>query len=187
MTTFVRLSKTSYYADFVFYPILLLLLGGGTIENVTPAQRLIWAGACVTGIALWTLLEYGLHRIILHHARPFRDLHALHHAKPTAMIGTPTWLSAVLICVCALLPLWWIIGFNLASGLTCGLIFGYLWYVLVHHAVHHWRTRPGSYLYRAKCRHAEHHHAALPCHFGVTTGYWDRIFLCGKRNHTVTL
>jgi hypothetical protein len=99
---------------------------------------------------------------------------------PTAMIGTPTWLTAALICGCTLLPLWWIIGFNLAIGLTGGLIFGYLWYVLVHHAVHHWRTRPGTYLHRAKRRHAEHHLAVLSCHFGVKTGYWDRISSCGK-------
>jgi len=186
MNTFVRLSKTGYYADFVFYPLVVLLLGGAAMESATPVQRLIWFCWCLTGIAIWTLLEYGFHRILLHHVRPFRDMHALHHAMPTAMIGTPTWLTAILICGCMLLPLWLTTGFNLASGLTSGLIIGYLWYVLVHHAVHHWRARSGSYLYRAKCRHAEHHHAHYPCNFGVTTAFWDRIFVCGQKTQIAT-
>jgi sterol desaturase/sphingolipid hydroxylase (fatty acid hydroxylase superfamily) len=176
MNTFVHLSKTGYYADFVFYPIMLLLLTGAAMGSATPNQIWIWTSASVTGIAMWTLLEYGLHRIVLHHAWHFRKLHALHHAMPTAMIGTPTWLTAILICVFVFLPLWWTAGFTLASGLTSGLILGYLWYISVHHAIHHWRTRPGSYLHRAKRRHAEHHHARHPCNFGVTTAYWDRVF-----------
>jgi hypothetical protein len=186
MNTFVRLSKAGYYADFVFYPILLLLLAGAAMGSASSAQRLIWVCACAAGIAIWTLLEYGLHRIVLHHVWPFRELHALHHAMPTAMIGTPTWLTATLMCGCVFLPLWWSAGLNLASGLTSGLVLGYLWYVLVHHAVHHWRARPGSYLHRAKRRHAEHHHARHPCHFGVTTAYWDRIFPCAKTIQAAT-
>jgi sterol desaturase/sphingolipid hydroxylase (fatty acid hydroxylase superfamily) len=186
MYTFVRLSKAGYYADFVFYPLVLLLLGGMTLENETVSQMLIWAGLCVLGLALWTLIEYFLHRIILHQVWPFRELHALHHTTPTAMIGTPTWLTAVLICGIVLVPLWWSAGFNLASGLTSGLILGYLWYTLVHHAVHHWRTRPGSYLHQAKRRHAVHHHSRYPCNFGVTTAFWDRIFPSQQGTHEVT-
>jgi hypothetical protein len=176
MNSFVHLSRAGYYADFVFYPILLLLLGGAAMASDTFSQGIEWAFACLIGVAIWTLLEYGMHRVIFHHTWPFRKFHDLHHAKPTALIGTPTWLTATLMCGCALLPLWREAGFNIASGLTSGLISGYLWYVSVHHAVHHWRTHPGSYLHRAKRRHAEHHHSRHPCHFGVTTGYWDRIF-----------
>ena len=146
------------------------------MEKETSSQILIWIGLCVTGIALWTLIEYFIHRIVLHHVSPFRELHALHHATPTAMIGTPTWLTAILICGGVLVPLWWQAGFNLASGITSGLILGYLWYTSVHHAVHHWRTRPGSYLHNAKLRHAIHHNSQHPCNFGVTTAFWDRIF-----------
>ena len=178
MKPLVRLSRASYYADFVFYPFALLVLGGMSMEKETSSQMLVWAGLCMTGTALWTLLEYFIHRVVLHQLWPFRELHALHHSSPSAMIGTPTWLTAVLIGGIVLVPLWWWAGFNTASGLTSGLILGYLWYVLVHHAVHHWRTRPGSYLHQAKLRHAIHHHSQNPCNFGVTTGFWDRIFHC---------
>ena len=176
MNNFVRLSKVGYYADFVFYPILLLLLAGVAIVRDTWTHWLIWVSLCILGIAIWTLLEYGLHRIVFHHFLVIRNLHDLHHSMPTANIGTPTWLTGSLICGCLLLPLWLVAGFNFACGLTSGLAAGYLWYVTVHHATHHWRTRRYSYLYWAKRRHAIHHHAQYPCNFGVTTMYWDRIF-----------
>jgi sterol desaturase/sphingolipid hydroxylase (fatty acid hydroxylase superfamily) len=176
MNTFVRLSKTGYYADFVFYPMLLLLLAGVAAHRDTPVHWLIWLLLCGVGIASWTLIEYWLHRIVFHHAVPFRRLHDLHHNAPTAKIGTPTWVTASLICGGMLLPLWREDGFNIASGLTSGLAAGYLWYVTVHHAVHHWRTQPGSYLHAVKRWHAKHHHATYPCHFGVTTIFWDLVF-----------
>lgn len=176
MSTFVRLSKAGYYADFVFYPILLLLLAGTAIGRDTPVHWFIWLSLFGIGVATWTLLEYWLHRIVFHHLVPFRKLHDLHHNLPTAKIGTPTWVTAVLICGGLLLPLWREGGFNLASGLTAGLAAGYLWYVTVHHAVHHWRVRSGSYLHRATQRHARHHHASYPCCFGVTSMLWDRVF-----------
>ncbi|HEX6550186.1 MAG TPA: sterol desaturase family protein [Gammaproteobacteria bacterium] len=176
MSAFVRLSNAGYYADFVFYPILLLLLAGAAMGHDTLARGLIWLAFFSAGIVIWTLLEYWLHRLVFHHLVPVRKLHDLHHTLPTAKIGTPTWVTASLICGGMLVPLWWNDGFNLASGLTAGLAAGYLWYVTVHHATHHWRTRQGSYLHRAKQRHAKHHHAEYPCCFGVTTACWDKVF-----------
>ncbi len=170
------LSKVGYYADFVVYPLLLLPLGAVLVRGSTLQMGIVWAVVCFIGIAGFSLLEYGLHRFVLHHVPPFRRMHDLHHANPTAMIGTPTWLSAALIEGGVFLPLWWEAGLNVACGLTFGLIAGYLWYVLVHHAVHRWPAREGSYLHRAKRRHGQHHHSRQPCNFGVTTACWDQIF-----------
>jgi sterol desaturase/sphingolipid hydroxylase (fatty acid hydroxylase superfamily) len=171
----MQLSKTSYYADFVVYPALLLPLGAMMVK-ATRHQELVWAIACCCGTAGFSFAEYLLHRFILHHMPPFRRMHQMHHDSPTAMIGTPTWLSALLIASIVSLPAWWAAGADIASGLTFGLILGYLWYVLVHHAVHRWPSRPGSYLFRAKRRHSQHHHAGQSCNFGVSTALWDHVF-----------
>jgi sterol desaturase/sphingolipid hydroxylase (fatty acid hydroxylase superfamily) len=176
MKTLVRLTTAGYYADFVFYPALLLLLAGVAIVRDNLSEWFIWVSMCAAGIAAWTLLEYILHRVAFHHIVLIRKLHDLHHAMPTAKIGTPTWVTGAFMCLGLLLPLWRETGFNLASGLTCGLAAGYLWYVSIHHVSHHWRTHPDSYLYRAKRRHATHHHAQEPCNFGVTTAFWDQVF-----------
>lgn len=182
MSTFVRLTKAGYYADFVFYPGLLLVLAGVALDRDTFARFCLWALFCGAGLAAWTLLEYWLHRLLFHRVFPFRKLHEMHHAAPTAKIGTPTWVTGGLVCGCVLLPLGWELGFNLASGFTAGLAAGYLWYVSMHHAAHHWRARPGGYLHAAKLRHAWHHHAHYPCCFGVTTAFWDRVFRTARWN-----
>ena len=177
----MRLSKTGYYADFVVYPLLLVVLGWAAFRTTASNQR--WEGLLVfvAGVFLWTLLEYLLHRHILHRLKPFKGLHDLHHARPTDLVGTPTWLSVSLFAGLALL-LWGSTDAGLAGGLTAGLMLGYLWYVSVHHAVHHIKARSGSWLYRAKLRHAMHHQPGRPCNFGVTTGLWDVAFRSTRRS-----
>ncbi|MGE5089462.1 MAG: sterol desaturase family protein [Candidatus Levyibacteriota bacterium] len=172
----MRLSRVGYFADFVVYPALLAALSWQALRHARPLQREDWLLAFAAGLGLWTLLEYALHRYVLHHAPPFRRLHALHHAHPAALIGTPSWLSVALIGGLVFLPLLRELPADLANGATAGVMLGYLWYVGVHHATHHRRARPGSYLYRAKQRHALHHHAARGCNFGVTTVLWDIVF-----------
>lgn len=172
----MRLTKVGYYADFFVYPSMLVVLAVSAMHDASIVAALQWALVSLVGAATWTLLEFAAHRFVLHRVPPFRRLHASHHADPRALIGTPTWLSLAAIVIGVFAPLWWGAGFNLASGFTAGLTLGYLWYVSVHHAVHRWRTHEGSYLHRAKLRHAWHHGAGASCNFGVTTGWWDVVF-----------
>ena len=172
----MRMSRVGYFADFVVYPVLLAVLAWETLRHALAPQREDWMLAAGVGLGGWTLLEYALHRYVLHHAPPFRRMHALHHASPAALIGTPSWLSVSLIGGLVFLPLLHALQLDIASGATAGLMLGYLWYVGVHHAAHHRRARPGSYLHRAKQRHALHHHSPQACNFGVTTALWDRLF-----------
>ena len=171
----MQLTKTGYYADFVVYPSLVLAFGWIGLRHAPSIQRWEWMLACAVGAILWTLLEYLLHRHVLHRLPPFQRLHDLHHARSTDLVGTPTWLSLCLFAGFALF-LWHETDADLASGMTVGLMLGYLCYVGVHHAVHHVKARRGSWLHRAKLRHALHHHSQYPCNFGVTTRLWDIAF-----------
>lgn len=164
----MQLTKTGYYADFVVYPLLAVVLSWEGLRHTSLRGGWEWLFACAAGVMVWTLLEYLLHRYALHRLQPFQRLHDLHHARSTDLIGTPTWLS---LCVFAgfALVLWYEIEAILASGLTVGLMLGYLWYVAVHHV----KAQRGSWLHRAKQRHALHHHSQQPCNFGVTTALWD--------------
>jgi sterol desaturase/sphingolipid hydroxylase (fatty acid hydroxylase superfamily) len=180
----MRLTKVGYYADFFVYPAMLLTLAVPALHDAPTVARLTWALAALVGFAAWSLLEFIAHRFLLHRVPPFRGWHALHHADPRALIGTPTWFSFAAIVIGVLAPLWWEAGFALASGFTAGLSLGYLWYVGVHHAVHRWRAQQGSYLHRAKIRHAWHHGPGASCNFGVTTACWDVIFGSARDNRT---
>lgn len=171
----MRLSKVSYYADFVIFPLLIFWLGRRTLDSETFRQQIGWLAACLAGIATWTLIEYLAHRFVLHGVPAFARMHAAHHDDPKGFVGTPAWLSSAIAGLVIFL-LWWRTEFDLASGLTVGLMMGYLWYVALHHVGHHWEVRNGTWLYRVKRRHALHHYSRTSCNFGVTTGVWDHVF-----------
>jgi sterol desaturase/sphingolipid hydroxylase (fatty acid hydroxylase superfamily) len=171
----MRLSRAGYFADFVVYPPAVTLLLAAALR---PGPAMSWRASFVcflAGLGLWTLIEYLTHRFVLHELRYVAEMHEIHHDDPTGFVGTPTWLSLGMICCGALLPLWWETGLRLAGGFTAGMMVGYLWYVGVHHIVHHWPIPREGYFYRLKRRHALHHHARQPCNFGVTTAFWDRL------------
>lgn len=176
----VRLSKWGYRADFVVYPVLIALLAVHSLWHAAPPVAGRWVGAAAAGLAAWTALEYALHRWVLHRMAPFSRLHALHHEHPGASIGTPTWLSVSLFFA-VWMALAQAASMPTAGGLTTGLTLGYLAYAIVHDAVHHRRSRRGSWLHRTKVRHARHHAAHSSTDFGVSTGLWDVVLRTAHR------
>jgi sterol desaturase/sphingolipid hydroxylase (fatty acid hydroxylase superfamily) len=171
----MRMSKCSYYADFIVYPLLIVAIAARSLWKTDLAAETVWLLAAASGWLAWPAIEYVAHRWVLHRAPPFRELHALHHAHPGALIGTPTWLSATLFAA-----LWVAVAHTASStaagGVTAGLMSGYLVYTLIHDAVHHRAAQPGSWLYRAKVRHALHHRPGADCNYGVSSAVWDTIF-----------
>ncbi len=172
----MRLSSASYYADYIVYPAAVTSLTAAALY-MTPLDRWgVWVFSVATGAATWTFAEYQLHRWVFHHVPIIRDLHEAHHDDQKALIGTPSWLSLVLITLLVLLPAILLAGFAYGAGFTAGLTLGYYLYILVHHGMHHWRIVPGGYFYRLKHRHALHHHFSDEGNYGVTTGFWDKVF-----------
>ena len=167
-------SSFTYYADLGFYLVLVLVLPWILMVYAPPRTRLAMALAALFGLALWTLIEYAMHRFVFHGLEPFQSLHAEHHRRPQALIATPTWGSLALIAVLVWLPATLLGGFWLGSGATLGVMAGYLAYGVVHHAVHH---GPSSNLWlrRLKHQHAVHHYNPR-LNYGVTMLWWDHAF-----------
>ena len=174
-------SALAWRVDVAFYAFTAAALVLAAIALHTPGSGLLvlaWVGAGVVG---WTLAEYLPHRFVLHGVAPFDRWHARHHHRPTALIGSPTVLSASLFALLAAGPAGWTLGAGPACALLAGLTAGYLAYGLSHHAMH--RTlRPGgrrtAWMVRRMRWHALHHRSrpVRPGHFGVTTSLWDHAF-----------
>jgi sterol desaturase/sphingolipid hydroxylase (fatty acid hydroxylase superfamily) len=171
----VRLSRAGYYSDFVAYPLIILTLATVALSSPDSIALLKWLTACAVGIVGWTLAEYCIHRFVFHRVPVFARMHHMHHATPGALIGAPLWSSLSAFGFGVFIPLWWQAGLDIAGGVTIGLMFGYLWYMLVHTAIHRWRLDRSSLLYQAKLRHMRHHQAREEGNFGVTTSLWDRL------------
>ena len=167
-------SKAAYGADFALYAIAVVAM----VALLLAGPRQHWlenAMLVLAGLASWTLIEYALHRFVLHGLPPFRHWHAEHHLRPTALICAPTILSATLIVTLVFLPALALGGPWRACALTLGMLTGYLAYAIAHHATHHWRAG-NAWLARRKRWHALHHHSEQARCFGVTTSFWDHVF-----------
>ena len=168
-------SKAAYRADFAFYILAILGLTIFLVATVSLRQAPWAAALLLIGLALWSLIEYVMHRYLFHHVQPFKTWHAVHHQRPQALIYAPTLLIGTSIGVLIFWPTFWLGGLWVATALTLGFLIGNLVYSSAHHAVHHVRaTHP--WLRRLKLWHALHHHQTQRgvC-FGVTSGFWDRV------------
>jgi sterol desaturase/sphingolipid hydroxylase (fatty acid hydroxylase superfamily) len=170
-----QLSRGAFFADFYVYPLAAAVFLALPIA-ANPQRWIVTCAAAVTGLALWTLLEYLLHRFVLHHVKWVKNQHDMHHHDAKALVGTPTWFSFLVFLVTLTLPVLLASTVEIASGLTAGVMLGYLWYVTVHYGIHHWKFRSSGYLGRLKSRHALHHHFDDLGNFGVTSGLWDFVF-----------
>lgn len=168
-------SKAGYYADFILYPVLIIGLGVFETGSVHKFPYL-WLCPLALGLLMWTIVEYGAHRFILHSVEAAARIHEQHHATPGAYVGTPTWISLMCFALGGFTPALILFGWDVASGVTTGLMLGYVWYLVVHDAVHRRHLKHGSLLYRAKMHHALHHHAEVRGNYGVTSSFWDHIF-----------
>src|ERR1039458_1641782 len=57
------------------------------------------------------------------------------------------------------------------------LMMGFLWYGILHHAIHHGRPRALAALVSTCAhRHQQHHFSGQPGNFGVTIPLWDYLF-----------
>jgi sterol desaturase/sphingolipid hydroxylase (fatty acid hydroxylase superfamily) len=172
----MKMSKFGYFFEFLLFPPLVGFATLLAFHSATPPKPAIWVIVYGGGLFGWTFIEYLLHRALFHHAPVLSAIHERHHHSPHDLIGAPAWASLLLGVIAAAIPSWAVFGFGLATAVTAGLVTGYLWYVFVHYASHYWRPRRNSYLYRARLRHARHHHQSNRGNFGVTTGIWDRVF-----------
>ena len=169
-------SKKAYVTDFAVMAACIVTLLALLLGDTPPSRWWMMLGYVAIGGVLWTPLEYALHRFVLHGVLPFKAWHQLHHDRPRAFIYTPTLFVILAFAVLAYLPLWALAGTWVAVALTLGLMSGYWFFGIAHHALHHWRLT-NAWFVQQKIRHARHHAAKTTgvC-FGVTTSLWDRVF-----------
>ena len=90
-----------------------------------------------------------MHRFVLHSIEAVA-VFTNNTMRDLARIWEQIWVS--LLCFrWAVHAAFILIGWEVASGATVGLMFGYLWYLVVHDAVHRRHLRRGSLLYRPRC------------------------------------
>jgi 4-hydroxysphinganine ceramide fatty acyl 2-hydroxylase len=145
----------------------------------------LWPAYITLGVMSWTLIEYMLHRFVLHMRvdamavqRTVERLHLGHHWEPRdeAKVTVPVYgslpIAGPLLGVFRLMAGSW----EVSGLLMIGCVAGYLWYETVHFRIH-CSTRRGRWLRRQRTYHFSHHYRDQGRCFGVTTPLWD--WICG--------
>jgi sterol desaturase/sphingolipid hydroxylase (fatty acid hydroxylase superfamily) len=168
----------------IFVPAIVLL-EAWSLRFVTVAAML---GLTVAGYALWTLIEYWLHRTVFHFepdhpigARLHWIIHGVHHDHPNDPLRLVMPPSVSVPLAAAFFGIYELIfGHDLAPAITAGFLGGYLAYDMLHYYVHHFRprTRIGK---RLRELHMRHHFQDSTRGFGVSAPYWDHVFRTAPR------
>jgi sterol desaturase/sphingolipid hydroxylase (fatty acid hydroxylase superfamily) len=136
--------------------------------------------AALSGLLVWSFLEYGMHRFLGHDSRtrpnPFATEHVRHHIEGSYF--APSWKKALTAVVAVALLAWpatAIAGSTPGLAFVAGFVVAYLGYEVMHRREH---THPGSGAYsRWARRHHFHHHFGDPkSNLGVTSPIWDWAF-----------
>jgi sterol desaturase/sphingolipid hydroxylase (fatty acid hydroxylase superfamily) len=169
---------------------LPVILGFLAWAAAAPAPgRAVFIPACwVTGVFLWTLVEYCLHRFLFHYEarteagrRIFYLFHGVHHAQPMCK-------SRLVMPFVLSIPLGLLFygAFDLVVGviagrsawvapLFAGIVSGYLAYDMMHYASHHFRLK-SPLLKAIRKSHMQHHGSTHDMRFGVSSPLWDYVF-----------
>jgi hypothetical protein len=173
---------------FACYVPLALGLGLWTWQTGTlPGSW--WPVCIVLGGLCWTLIEYVLHRFVLHMhlqagavQRTIERLHLGHHREPhdEAKVTVPVYgslpIAAALLGVFRLMAGSWAV----AASLMIGSIAGYLWYEAAHFRIH-CSAKHGRWWRWQRANHFFHHFREQRRCFGVTTPLWDWVCGTGRR------
>jgi sterol desaturase/sphingolipid hydroxylase (fatty acid hydroxylase superfamily) len=141
----------------------------------------------VLGLAIWTLLEYVIHRYLFHYEPKSRIgkqfhfiVHGVHHDYPNdakRLVMPP----AVSIPLAILFYGFFSLIFGAAAlAVWAGFAAGYVCYDGIHYAIHHFPMKAGL-LNRLKQHHLRHHFADDKAGYGVSSPLWDYVFRTNRR------
>ena len=82
----MRQGRLGYFADMIVSPLLAGGLSTFALTHFTNYALVRWLAMVMLGVALWTLIEYGTHRVIYHRVPTFKNYHEAHHADPISIV-----------------------------------------------------------------------------------------------------
>jgi len=180
-----RKARHRLYPSTIFYPVAFVAVVAAAARSGNFGRIAAFAAL---GFAAWTLVEYLVHRYILHGRfadgpgvqhflhKQFDHLHLAHHARPwdgNHVNGTlkDTLVPAVVFMLIALVagPL------DTWPVFVASLMLGYIAEEWVHHSVHFYQF-DNSYFRYIKKHHLFHHSKrGAEVGFGLTSGAWDLV------------
>jgi sterol desaturase/sphingolipid hydroxylase (fatty acid hydroxylase superfamily) len=177
-----RLERLTVVSPHVFVLIWLAVLAFVSFEGWGTVRVPAALGLIVSGVVIWTLFEYVMHRFIFHLTmqsdlgrRLLFLMHGNHHVAPNDRYRN---MMPPIVSMAMLSPFWGIFVLvlgSMGSVLFLGFVIGYVVYDSVHYACHQFPMR-GPVLGRLRRHHIHHHYAKQEGNYAITAILWDRVF-----------
>jgi sterol desaturase/sphingolipid hydroxylase (fatty acid hydroxylase superfamily) len=162
----------------VYTPVIIITAYFGFLKVNIPQFAL----AFLSGILLWTITEYTIHRWAFHYD-PKSDLgrhvhflvHGIHHAYPR---DATRLVMPLLVSVPLAIAFYFLFDYIFSVyhlTIFSGFVLGYVSYDSIHYATHHFtmKGRIGNFL---RVYHLRHHYEDDKTAYGVSNPLWDYIF-----------
>ena len=179
----------------IIVPVLYIPLSLALVWYAVVVQDVGWTavpGQFFIGWAVWSLMEYWLHRTFFHWvpntswgARMHFLVHGVHHEYPNDKYRLVMPPAVSLTIAVIFFSISWGAAQLLASVISPtwvwaffgGLVFGYMVYDSTHYYIHHFRPET-KYMKRLRAHHMAHHHnpRCAELKFGVSMTVWDHAF-----------
>lgn len=165
---------------FVYIPVIFYL--SWKAFAVYDFGVIAFLGWVISGLLIWTITEYVLHRFVFHFEpksewgqRIHFIFHGVHHDYPRDAKRLVMPPSASIPMAAAFFYLFqWILPEGANYAFYPGFIGGYLVYDMTHYALHHANFK--SELWRKLKKHHMLHHYSDPTKgYGVSSALWDKI------------
>lgn len=174
-----HLSKVHFSVPLIIYlPVvgwfIYLAFSTGVLD---PLYIFLLFGA---GVFTWTVVEYVLHRFVFHYVPPGRlgnkihfIFHGVHHDYPNdsyRLVMPP--IVSIPLAIFFYFSFSAILGEVINAPFFAGFVMGYLFYDMLHYAVHHANSSNKLFL-KLKTHHLKHHFKEPHKGFGVSSPLWD--------------
>lgn len=165
---------------YIFIPVILYMVYRSVEIGIS---FLLFLGAIIAGLFIWTLTEYLLHRFLFHYhpkneklKRFFWTFHGVHHDYPqdSKRLVMPPSVSIPLSFLFYLF-FKFLVGPESIYPFYIGFIGGYLFYDITHYAIHHFNFKANIWK-KLKDHHSLHHYKYDYLGYGVSSPFWDYFF-----------
>ncbi|MEE9374310.1 MAG: sterol desaturase family protein [Saprospiraceae bacterium] len=174
------LSKVHWIVPLIiFIPTISYLIYNGIVAKL---PLFLMLGLYALGIAIWTAVEYSLHRFVFHF-HPTSEFgkkihfifHGIHHDYPCdrlRLVMPPTVSIPLAIGFFFFFTLF--LSAENIFPFFAGFLTGYLVYDMFHYMIHHVQVK-GKLWNALKSHHLKHHYVDDNRGFGVSSKLWDLI------------
>jgi len=181
------MSKVNFYIPLLIYlPVIFYFSFKAFDQGLEPETYILYL---LFGISIWSVTEYLLHRFVFHFEQTSKSgkrlhfiFHGVHHDFPgdrKRLVMPPTASIPLSIFFYFLFSLFFENSLKLYSFYS-GFIMGYLFYDMMHYAIHHYNFK-NSLFKKIKQHHMLHHYSDPTKGYGVSPALWDIIFQSGFR------